>query len=294
MLKELEQWLKVKKHKNRVIVIILVIVALDIFVYWQIFAANFQNHDLRLYFFNVGQGDSELAVLPGGVKILIDGGPPNGKILEELGKILPPADRYFDIIVISHPQLDHFGGLIEVLKRYQVGMVIHNGRSGPISAFETLKETIGENGIKTLRLAAGDKIRYRDSIISVLSPDNILVGDKELNDTSLVLELDSKNTKALFTGDIGSKAEDNLADILTSDIDILKVAHHGSKFSSTANFLKAVRPKLAIIEVGKNSYGHPTKETLSRLNAVGAKIYRTDQNGTVKLVIDGENIKIIK
>lgn len=292
MPRELERWLK--KYKNRIIVVGILLVAVEVFVYWQIFAADFQNQNLRLYFLDVGQGDSEFIELPGGVQILIDGGPPNGKILEELGEILPAHDRYLDLVIVSHPQLDHFAGLVEVLKRYRVGLLIHNGRSGLASPFNALKEAIGENNVKTLRLAAGDEIRYLDSIINILSPDSTLVGDRELNDTSLVLELNSKNTKSLFTGDIGPKAENYLTNLLTYEVNILKVAHHGSKFSSSANFLNAVRPELAIIEVGKNSYGHPTPETLSRLNAVGAKIYRTDQDGTVKLVIDGENIKIIK
>lgn len=292
MPEEFSRWLE--KHKDRVVVIALVIVALDIFVYWQIFSAPFQNQNLRLYFLDVGQGDSEFVELPGGVKILIDGGPPNGKVLEALGEVLPPTDRYIDLIVVSHPQLDHFGGLVEVLKRYKVGIVIHNGRSGTVSAFEDFREAIKENSIKTVRLAAGDKMRYSESVINVLSPDSVLVGDKELNDTGLVLALDSKNIKTLFTGDIGSDVENKLLNILTSDVDILKVAHHGSKFSSTANFLEAVKPTLAIIEVGKNSYGHPTSETLNRLTIAGAKVYRTDQDGTMKLVIDGENIKIIK
>lgn len=106
-----------------------------------------------------------------------------------------------------------------------------------------------------------------------------------------MFEVKSKNSRTLFTGDISSAVENSL---LAPDIDILKVAHHGSRFSSSANFLEVARPEIAVIGVGRNSYGHPTAQTLERLANVGSQIFRTDSDGTVKLVIDGENIKIFK
>lgn len=282
------------KDKNKIIIIFSALVFLDFLVFYQVFAFSSADEDLKLYFLSVGQGDSELVVLPGGVKVLIDGGQPNGRVLEELNKILPPADRYLDLVIMSHPQLDHFGGLIEVLKRYRVGAFLWSGREGEITAFSDLKNVLTDNSVRTVVLSAGDKINYRESRFDILSPSPSLLGSKELNDTSIVAELSSNNSRVLFTGDIGASIEEALASGGTGDIDILKVAHHGSKFSSSANFLTAVRPELAVIGVGKNSYGHPTNQALGRLGEAGAKIYRTDKDGTVELIIDGEKIRIFK
>ncbi|MEK9194686.1 MAG: MBL fold metallo-hydrolase [Patescibacteria group bacterium] len=282
----------VEKHRNKFIVLIIALVILDVSVWGRVFALNFDNHNLNLYFLDVGQGDSQLVILPGGVKILIDGGQPNGKVLEELGKILPPTDRYIDLVMMSHPQLDHFGGLIEVLKRYKVGAFLTSGREGTIQAFKSLKETLEENKIKTIILGKGDKVHYLKSAFDVLSPDKNFVLDKELNNTSLVVELESNNSKTLFTGDIGFDIENHLLAENLRDISILKVAHHGSKYSSLANFLQASKPEVAVIGVGKNSYGHPTKETLGKLRDIGASIFRTDKNGTVQVLINGNSAKI--
>ncbi len=290
-------WLK--KHKNKVIILSAAALVLNFLIWAQIFTDHLVIPDLKIYFLDVGQGDSGFVELPGfdsapfgsGIQILIDGGPPNGKALNELGRILKLGDRYIDLVVLTHPQLDHFGGLIEVLKRYKVGALIWNGLEGKSTAFQDFKKAVRESGAQEIILMAGDRIRYGRNEILVLSPDENFLHAQNLNDTSLVLELRSKNSKTLFTGDISFKVETNL---LTSNVDILKVAHHGSRFSSAASFLEAVKPKVAVIGVGKNSYGHPTAQVLERLANAGAQIFRTDLDGTVKLVIDGENIKVFK
>lgn len=284
-------WLK---QKNKIVLTLILLVILDILVFWQIKNLVSLNKPLEIYFLKVGQGDSELIKLSGKVKILIDGGPANNQILENLNQILSPFDRYLDLVILSHPQSDHFGGLIEVFKRYQVGAFIYNGRDNPIPAFEELKKVVAENKIQTIVLIGGDKIRYQDNQFNFLLPDLSLLQSKELNDTALVGELKNSNFKALFTGDISSKIEKKLITFYHSTIDVLKVSHHGSKFSSSPEFLNALRPKVAVIEVGKNSYGHPTKDVLERLKAVGAKILRTDQEGLVELLIDGQKIRIFQ
>jgi competence protein ComEC len=288
MFNELIEWLQ--KHKNRVIIIVIVLIALDTLVYWQIFALSDRRGDLLFYFLEVGQGDGSLVVLPGGVKILIDGGPPNGRVLEALAKALPPTERYLDLVILSHPELDHFGGLIEVLRRYRVGIFIHNGRAGTASAFEELKAVINEKGVKTINLGAGDRIRHQKSVMRIISPDSELVKRGVSNDTSLVFALEAGGARALFTGDISAAIEEKLVGFSEwAPVDILKVAHHGSKYSSSARFLSVARPRLAAIGVGKNFYGHPTREALSRLLAAGATIYRTDQDGTIKVLLRKNN-----
>ncbi len=277
------------KHKNKIIVIGAVSAVFCFSVLWQVFAPA--SGDLEVYFLDVGQGDSELIELPGGTDILIDGGPPNGRVLNELARALEQGDRYIDLVILSHPQLDHFGGLVEVLKRYRVGVFVWNGAETDSDAFAELKETLRENGIPEVVLGAGDKIRTGESEIIVISPDKELIKAKDLNDTSLVLELSSGNSRTLFTGDVSAAALQNLR---FGDVDILKVAHHGSRFSSSVEFLEAVKPEAAVVEVGRNSYGHPTYEALEALRSVGAQIFRTDVDGTLKFTIDGEDIKIFK
>ncbi|MDI6821006.1 MAG: MBL fold metallo-hydrolase [Patescibacteria group bacterium] len=285
---------KINFHKNSLIILLALFLILDFFVYSQIFISGSPGKNLEIYFFNVGQGDSEFVVLPGGVKVLIDGGPPNGRVLEELLKAMPSTERYIDLVLLSHPQLDHFGGLVDVVRRYKIGAFIWNGEQGEARAFEDLKNNLMESSVKIITLISGDAISYKNSRFNILSPTKKSLTGGNANEKTLVLSLLSNNSKTIFTGDIDAKIEKRIADMFDSPIDILKVAHHGSKFSSSANFLDILKPKLAVIGVGKNSYGHPTPEVLRRLGGVGARIFRTDRDGTLKLVINDERIKIFK
>lgn len=241
---------------------------------------------IALYFLNVGQGDSELIQLASGAKILIDGGPDGKKLLDNLAAVLPPQDRYIDLLIMTHPQLDHMNGFIDVLKSYQVGAFIGNLRKGSIAAYDELHHQIEQHNIPYIQLMAGDKIKIGDTALHILSPTRGDILSKELNDTSEVLLLDSPQITALYTGDIGSNVEQELATRYGKklNVDVLKVGHHGSRFSSGTAFLRATTPAVAVIEVGKNTYGHPTQQALARLAASGAKILRTDKNGIVKVV----------
>jgi competence protein ComEC len=279
-------------NPNRLILIMIFLVAFDVFV-WGLIIFEPINKNLELYFLDVGQGDSELVILPNGPKVLIDGGP-NNKVISQLALVLRPTDRYLDLIVLSHPQTDHFTGLIDVLKRYQIGAFIFNGRSGTADSWFELVKIIQENRIPAVVLAAGDKIHYLDSQFNFLLPDKNFIESSDLNETALVPLLQSLNAKILFTGDIGAKTEDYLIQKYDLDIDVLKVAHHGSKYSSSEKFLSNISPKIAVIEVGKNSYGHPTSEVLKKLASVGTQIFRTDKDGLIKLVINNQQINIFK
>ena len=155
-----------------------------------------------------------------------------------------------------------------------------------------MAKTVKENKIPAVALAAGDKINYLESRFDILSPNENFINSKELNDTVLVALLQSQSAKVLFTGDVGKKIEDYLINKLDFKVDVLKVAHHGSKYSSGREFLAAILPKISVVEVGKNSYGHPTEEVLNRLAAVGAAIYRTDRDGTIKMVFPKKSSEI--
>ncbi len=267
------------------------LVALDVLLWMQLLGTS--HRDLEVYFFPVGQGDSELVMLPGGARVLIDGGPPNGRLLAELATVLPPFDRTIDLVVLSNPETDHFGGLMEVLRRYRVGALVMSGRRDDTSSYAAFEQVVVESKVPVVALGRGDRIRIGESMVTVLSPTPELFAGKAVNDASLVLELESRGARLLFTGDIGPKAERVVAESVPF-ADILKVAHHGSKFSSTASFLSAVRPKLAVIGVGRNAYGHPTPETLGRLTEGGAHVFRTDRDGTVRLVVDGGVIRVYR
>jgi competence protein ComEC len=247
-----------------------------------------------LYFLNVGQGDSELVILPSGAKVLIDGGP-TAAVLDNLAKILPPTDRYIDLLMMSHPQLDHFAGFIDVLKNYQVGAFIGNGRKGNIGAYTELDKQLTAQGAPYIELSEGDAIVVGNSRFDILSPtaDELLSG--ELNDTCLVARLQTPQYSALYTGDIGANIEERLVRDYDLKSDILKVGHHGSRFSSSEAFVKEVDPKISVIEVGAhNTYGHPTKQALTNLASVADQVLRTDTQGLLKIIFEDEQLKILQ
>ncbi|PIR89328.1 MAG: hypothetical protein COU07_00305 [Candidatus Harrisonbacteria bacterium CG10_big_fil_rev_8_21_14_0_10_40_38] len=274
--------------KNPAYVIIILLFLADIFV----FKSVLSSHDaLEVHFLNIGQGDSALIRFPSGEDVLVDGGPPNGKILTELGKILPLEDRYIDLVISTHPDLDHFGGFIDVLDNYDIGAIIGNGRYGSATSFETFLEKINKNGKKYITLKEGDTITLKNSKLDIISPNEEEFMGTATNDASIVFELESYGAKFLFTGDISSEVENRLVDEnKVPDIDILKVAHHGSRFSSTASFLDKIKPEIAVISVGKNSYGHPTEEAINRLSEEGSKILRTDYYGTIRTEVKNGHI----
>ncbi|MEK7195839.1 MAG: MBL fold metallo-hydrolase, partial [Patescibacteria group bacterium] len=177
--------------------------------YWVVIGGP--NNYLNLYFMEIGQGDSALAILPGGAKILFDGGP-DKTLLSNLGKILPATDRRIDLVILSHPQADHFTGLISLLDRYEVGYFIWNGRQGENESWKSLVSALNSKRVNTLRLMEGDSIKYMESEIKFLSPDKTELGDTELNNTVLAAELFSGGVKTLFTGDIGFDVEHRLVE----------------------------------------------------------------------------------
>lgn len=281
------------KIKNKIILLLIFLVAFNILIWREIvFSKAVQKPEI--YFLNIGQGDSQLVILPDGIKILIDGGPNGSKLAEQLSEILNYNDRYIDLVVLSHPQADHFIGLIDVFKHYKVGAFISNGIEGTAKSFKELENAVNDSSAKKVVLLSGDLISYKDYFLKFLSPKPEFFDLPDLNHGSLVILFKAGGASALFTGDIGFEEEDYLARNYDIDVDILKVAHHGSKYSSGGDFLKAVSPKISVIEVGRNSYGHPTALALSRLAAVSSKIFRTDKDGVLKLVIDERKIKVFK
>ena len=270
---------------------ILALIAGNIFIWWAVGAGG-ESKNLELYFLDVGQGDGQLINFRGS-QILIDGGK-GPKVLSELAKVLQPGDRYIDVVIATHPDFDHFGGLIDVLKTYQVGLVITNGREGVAGAYADFEKAIAENKIPEVNLFAGDKIKYQDLTLEALWPLSYqaAVNEKKVNETGMVLLLEKDGLRALYTADIGFETEQKILKKYDLSAHILKVGHHGSKYSSGKEFLKEVQPLFSVIGVGKNSYGHPTDAALNRLADIGSQIFRTDESGTIKMIFDGESVKI--
>ncbi len=287
-----------KSTKKISILIFLLCAAADLFV-WHAVAFGGASHGIyEMHFLNIGQGDSELAVFPGGIGVLTDAGP-DRSVASALERVLPQGRKYLDLAIISHPQLDHFNGFNELIRTYEIGAFLINGRDDepPLAAWDELKRAIGEKGIPLVVVGKGDRIVIGSSTIDILSPGREFIQSGELNDTGLVERIATPSFSTLLTADTGINIEDYLLKEGTAvTADILKVGHHGSKYSSSPEFLKAVSPKVAVISVGaKNRYGHPSPETLDRLHAAGILTFRTDQDGTVSVIGTAERkIKVYK
>jgi len=258
--------------------------------------------DQKLYFIacDVGQGDAIL-LSKGFTQILIDGGP-NNKVLDCLEENIPFWDRTIELMINTHQDKDHLAGLIEVVKRYEVKQILSNSFWLETQTFKDFHKQVAEYGIPVYSPQKGEKIKiagielktlwpvkktgdvgiWRDSSEGVLGETT---EKQKTNENSIVLHLQYGNFDAVLTGDITSKEEKQIIEgYKFSDIEVLKIAHHGSKYSTSSEFLKAIKPETAIISVGKNSWGHPTEEVLERLQSIGAQILRTDQ-GKIKLKI---------
>lgn len=258
-----------------------------VLLYWQsqITGTLFRNDKVAVWIFNVGQGDAIFIDTPV-ADVLIDGGP-DKQVLENISSILPFWDRTIEIVVNTHPHVDHYTGLISVLNRYTVEQFITGGQIGDSAGYEYL---IGDALViaKTDIVVQGDQIDLGGGVmLRVLWPTGDTQGKRleDPNAGSIVLLLEYQGTRILLMGDAGVAEEFFLKDV--GDIDVLKVGHHGSQTASGIEFLELVQPEYSIISVGENnSYGHPNPITLDRLYGSGSWVLRTDINGAVRVLID--------
>jgi len=260
--------------------LITIIVALSALIY----LFSFQSHNfLELTFFDVGQGDASLIILPNGKKILIDGGPDN-KVLFGLGKYLNYFDRDIDLIILSHEHDDHIFGLMQVIKRYKIGKIIHTANACQTGVCRQFFKTIGELQIKNEELTGTQKIIFNSNcVLDLYPPENLLA--KNINNRSIALRLDCAGAKIFMVGDGEIEREEEL---LSEGHDlsatVFKASHHGSKTSNGENLLKIINPSLVIIPVGtENNFKHPAESTLLRFKNLGIKYFRTDINGNISL-----------
>jgi competence protein ComEC len=259
------------------------------------------NYDMKIAFLDVGQGDSSVIELPDRKVMLIDGGSEGNNAGR---RVVAPylwakGIRDIDILVLSHPHYDHYGGLLYILDNMDVKEVWLNGRYADGS--ETFFQKLGKKKIPYRILKRGDSFETDDYRVIVLHPYNGFYADSERgsfsdeNSDSLVLKIVRNNLSILFTGDIESEAEENIIHLdgwLKSDI--IKVPHHGGRTSSIEDFIMAVDPDVAVISAGRyNSFGHPHSETIGRYKQKGVRLYRTDRDGAVIALIN-DNGYIIK
>lgn len=253
---------------------------------------------LKIYFFDIGQGDSIFIEAPNGNQVLIDGGPDN-KVLQELGRVMPFYDHDIDLIMATHPHSDHISGLINILDRYEVSHIIQAKDLYDSPQFKAWHDAVVKEHALETETLAGEVINLGEDIdLMIIYPDKSYDGMilKKPHEANVVSMLRYKNLKVLLTGDMEAPVERKLLlNNVDVNADVLKVGHHGSKTSSTTEFLNAVSPEAAVIQVGaKNKYGHPSPETISRLENYGIKYYRNDLDGSVKLISDGKIFQVTK
>lgn len=242
---------------------------------------------MHINVFDVGQGDSILVQTRGGYTILVDGGP-DGKVMSALGKKIPFYSKNIDLLVLTHPQSDHYGGLIEVIKSYQIKTLWINGESSDSKFYREFEELVLEKNIKKVVVSSGDQLLLSDNTeIKVISPKKkISTSDPNVN--SIVLHISYGDFDAYLTGDADSQVQPYSSK--TEPVELLKVPHHGGKNALKESFVLELSPEISVISVGaRNPYGHPRADTIDILKRSGTKIFRTDKNGSVEIVSDGDS-----
>jgi len=277
-----------KKVEFKRVKIVLIGFALVIGLLW---AAILRQPDeqLHLVFCDVGEGDAIL-IYQGSTQILIDGGP-NQAVMTCLSRHLPFWDREIEMVVATHPDADHITGLIDVIERYNVKQFVLNAVGKDSGVYQEFKETVLAEGSPVYFPEEGDEISLESIKLVVLWPlsqEKVLGATTmagEVNETSVAFQLSYGDFDVLLPGDISSRIEPLLN---LEDVEVLKVAHHGSQYSTSETLLKESLPELAVISVGKNSFGHPTKEVLEKLKELGIEVMRTDEKGEIEIVSDGK------
>ena len=256
--------------------------------------ANRPDGAVHVTVLDVGQGDAILVEGGRGGRLLVDGGPDPDRLLVSLDARIPAWDRRIDLLVLTHPHEDHVAGLALLLERYRVGHVFEPGMVGPGPGYRAWRSGLERLGLRPRLLTTGDRFGLDAIAFRVLWPDPGSVplrppdGGTSINNVSIVLLGTVGRERFLLAGDIEEGIDPILLARGLPRVDLLKVAHHGSRTSSTGAFLDAVRPRVAIVSAGTgNPYGHPTAATLARLAARGALVLRTDRNGTVDTILDG-------
>ncbi len=289
-----------KTHKIKLgALVILLIVA----IFSAYLALKTSSNTLVVAFLNVGQGDAIFINSPSGNQMLVDGGS-GRQILGELGRVMHFYDKNIDIVLATHPDMDHIGGLNDVFDKYKIDLFVEPGVESDSSIYQELKKRVGIEKYNYIEARRGMTIDFGDGVFfeilfPVFDPKNI-----ETNNASIVGKLIYGQNEFLLTGDSPQKIEEYLVSLEKNkcqgstlpcfgrlESDVLKAGHHGSKTSTSQAFVSAVSPQYTVISVGKdNKYGHPNQEILDILNNFGTKILRTDKQGMIIFTSNGTEL----
>lgn len=272
--------------------ILLALLALNLVLWREIFLFDNTPQEIKITFFDVGQGDAVLIEDNFNNQILIDGG--NGRqIIEKLETYLPFYDKKIEAVILTHPDFDHLGGILRVLEIYQVERFIHSGLKKEAKSYQNLIKMLEEDEIPTILAQQGLALKFPNGArLQILYPEinmtHLKIEDGH-NEHSIISKLIFDRFEALFLGDAGRRLE---ARLLRSGInleaDLIKIAHHGSRYSSHPLLLGRANPKAAVISVGQNPYGHPHPDVLKRLENL--VLFRTDITGDIQAISDGASI----
>ncbi len=275
---------------------LLAVLAVFAFCLFMYSSSNTKAGQFKISFLSVGQGDSIYIEAPNGRQMVIDGGP-TGSISKAIKSEMPEGDTSIDVLVLTHPDADHYAGFVEFLKTYSVGTVIESGKTSNAKTYQQFESLIAEKNIPKVIARKGTKVILDDIdnvTYTVLFPDRDVSG-LPTNDASIVGRLVYNNVSVMLTGDAPIATEKFiLGNSKPEDIksNILKVGHHGSRTSTSSVFITAVDPEIAIISAGKNNrYDHPHQEVVDRLKDNGIETLITKDEGTVTFISDGLTLK---
>lgn len=286
-----------KKNNLKKYVILILLLSSFFYTFFSYVQKNFfqvSNHNLRLHFIDVGQGDSSLIITPKGKTILIDAGD-EAHAKKVLSYVREQGIEKLDLVVATHPDADHIGGMDKVIKNFDIDVFAMPDVSAKTNQYKQIQRELKAKKMKATRLYQGDEVQIDDDIdFEILSP----VKGKKYDDTneySIVAKIVYKDTSFILMGDATMENEvDIINNVPDIDIDVLKLGHHGSSTSSSDYFITKTSPNIAIISCGKNNkYGHPHQEVMRVLKKHGVTPYRTDEMGDIVITSDGKEIKYI-
>lgn len=248
--------------------------------------------ELRVSFLDVGQGDAILIEGPTGIELLVDGGR-DRSVVRELPKVLGPLDRSIDLVLATHPDADHVGGLPEVFSRYRVDYYLSPGLDRDTPQAQRLAASVADEGADTFVARRGQRIHLGGGAYAdVLYPAGAVGGDP--NAASVVLRVVYGKTSFLLSGDAPDSVEGYLVSVDGAELrsDVLKAGHHGSRTSTSAAWLSAVAPAAVVVSAGEdNSYGHPHMEVVARVQESGAELVSTIEEGNIIYISDGKEVR---
>ncbi len=297
--------------------LLIIVFLITVIVWLSVFSTS---KNLKVITCNVGQGDASLIVYKN-TEILIDGGPDNS-VLECLSKYIPFWDRTIEVVVLTHPQKDHYMGLIDLFSHYRVKKILANSLDVGSQMDNLLKSQVLGQGTEWVKATSGTGVRYEMIQLDILYPSEEMFEDifpdsnsqilkknyfadiseakdeaGDVNDVSVIALMTFSSFKFLFTGDAGAEILDSLATGgelgASKPVNYIKIPHHGSKTSISEKLYGIATSGIAVVSVGKNSWGHPHKEVLDLLAKYNIKTFRTDQVGDIVVESDGKRIWVI-